>query len=454
VKDEERAWGVTPVPERLQTLSALDVTLLWGNLGVSLLVLVAGAFLVPALSLPDALVAIVVGGLVGNVMLGLAGMIGADGRVPAMVLMRAPLGRRGSYLPTALNVTQCLGWAVFELIIIAAAASALSEEFLGFGGRALWTIVCGAAALALALLGPVGVVRRVLRRFAVWIVLASLVYLTWWALAEADLSALWQAPGEGGTSLVLGIDLVIAITVSWTPLAADYTRFARDRRGAFVGTGIGYFLAGTWMFVLGAFVVLARGLADPVEVPAGVAAAGLASGLALLAVTVDETDEAFANIYSAAVSLQNLLPAMSQRLLVGLVSLLATVGALTIELRDYETFLLLLGSFFVPLFGVLLADWLLSGAGYRPDDFFAAPALKIGPIVAWIAGFALYQWLHPLGPPWWTALVANTSPPGVGIGSSLPSFALAFALTALAIRLGSRGRRASVASPTPVRNRG
>ncbi len=39
-------------------LGTLDTGLLWGNLGVSLLVVVAGAALVPALSLPDALLAI------------------------------------------------------------------------------------------------------------------------------------------------------------------------------------------------------------------------------------------------------------------------------------------------------------------------------------------------------------------------------------------------------------
>ena len=66
-------------PERLRVLGLLDTTVLWGNLGVSLLVLVAGAFLVPALSLPQALVAIVVGCLIGNLMLGAAGVIGADG---------------------------------------------------------------------------------------------------------------------------------------------------------------------------------------------------------------------------------------------------------------------------------------------------------------------------------------------------------------------------------------
>ena len=435
------SWGVTPVPERLRTLSTLDLTLLWGNLGVSLLVLVIGALLVPALSLRDALVAIVVGTLIGNVLLGLAGMIGADARVPAMVLLRAPLGQRGSYVATGLNVLQCLGWATFELIIIAAAAGALSAELFGFEARWLWTVVAGALALGMGLLGPIAVVRRVLRRFAVWIVLASLVYLSWWALGDAPLRELWNAPGEGGLSVVLGIDLAIAITVSWAPLAADYTRFARHRRGAFLGTAAGYFVASTWMLALGALLVLSRGLSDPAEVPAGVAAAGLAGALALLAVTVDETDEAFANAYSSAISLQNLFPRAPQRALLVGVTALATFGALAIELRNYETYLLLLGSFFVPLLGVLIADWLFAGASYRGVDFFSGPAFRSGPIAAWAVGFGVYQWLHALGPAWWTDAVARTSPPE--IGASLPSFGAAFALTALALAIERRGRTAS-----------
>jgi len=57
----EVSWGIDPVPSRLRVLGGLDTGFLWGNLGVSLLVIVAGASLVPALSLPDAFVAILVG---------------------------------------------------------------------------------------------------------------------------------------------------------------------------------------------------------------------------------------------------------------------------------------------------------------------------------------------------------------------------------------------------------
>jgi NCS1 family nucleobase:cation symporter-1 len=180
----EGSWGVDPVPARLHVLTGLDTGLLWGNLGVSLLVIVAGAALVPALSLPDALVAVVLGCLIGNLMLAVAGLIGADARVPGMVLMRAPLGQRGSYLPTGVNVLQGIGWSVFELLIIATAAAALSDELFGFRAQWLWTLVFGVFALILALLGPIGFVRRFVRRFAIWAVPLALGYLTWWALGR------------------------------------------------------------------------------------------------------------------------------------------------------------------------------------------------------------------------------------------------------------------------------
>ena len=436
--DETSSWGIEPVPDRLRQLGLLDTGLLWGNLGVSLLVIVAGALLVPALSLPDAIIAIVVGALLGNLMLGVAGMIGADARVPSMVLLRAPLGQRGSWAPTALNVLQCLGWATFELIVIATAAAALSDSIFGFEARWLWTLVFGALAVALGLMGPVGVVRRLLRKYAVWIVLVSLAYLTWWALDAISLGDAWGRPGEGGLSTWQGIDLVVGITVSWIPLAADYTRFSSSRRAGLLGTGVGYLVPSVWMLVLGVLLVLGRDIADAAALPAAVAAAGLASALALLAVTVDETDEAFANVYSAAVSLQNLVPHLPQRLLVGGAGAVATLGALALEISDYEEFLYLLGSFFVPLFAVLVADWLHAGRRYRREDVFASRAVRPGLLLAWVAGFAVYQWLHPNGPQWWLDLVARLDPPTWGIGATLPSFAVAFALAYAVAALGGR----------------
>jgi NCS1 family nucleobase:cation symporter-1 len=432
IDEKTPSWGIEPVPERLRVLGLVDTMLLWGNLSVSLLVIVLGAVLVPALSLRDALIAIAVGAIAGNVLLGLAGLIGADARVPGMVLLRAPLGRRGSYAPTVVNVAQNLGWSTFELIVISTAAAALSKKVFGFEGRWLWALLFGLVAVALALLGPIGFVRRYVRKFAVWAVLASMIYLTWWVLDKSNLHAFWRAHGQGGLSLGSGIDLVIGSIISWTPLAADYTRFSRDRRSAFFGTGVGYFLPTLWCFGLGTLLVLSRHVTDAADVPAAVAAGGAVSGFALLALTVDESDEAFADIYSTAVSIKNVLPWVSQRLLIIAVSAAATIGAIVIDLRSYQSFLFLLGSVFVPLFGVLLADWLLVGAHYREHDFFSGPAVRVEQLAAWAAGFVLYQWLSPQGPSWWTDLVAHVHPGHASWTASLPSFAAAFVLATAA----------------------
>ena len=101
--------GIEPVPVEHRLLGFLDYFALWSSLGVGLLVLLAGTLLVPSLGMGPALVAIVVGTLIGNGLLGLVGLVGNRTGVPTMVLFRPSLGVRGSYLPTFLNVLQLVG---------------------------------------------------------------------------------------------------------------------------------------------------------------------------------------------------------------------------------------------------------------------------------------------------------------------------------------------------------
>jgi NCS1 family nucleobase:cation symporter-1 len=403
-------------------------------------VIVIGALLVPALSLPTAMLAIVVGAIVGNVLLGIAAAIGADARVPGMVVLRAPLGQRGSWLPTAFNVAQNVGWSTFELIIIATAAAAASERIFGWEGTWLWTILFGVLSWALGMLGPIGFVRRYLRKVASWALLFAMGYLTYWAISKSQLHAFWNAPGKGGfPSFGQAVDLVIASIVSWTPLAADYTRFAKTRRGAGFGAGIGYFVPTIWCIGLGVLIVLSRGITDPTQMPGQVAAAGGIAFVALVCITIDESEKAFADIYSTAVSLQNFLPRASQRLLITIVSAVATGLALVLSFGgSFENFLLLLGSFFVPLLGVLVADWLIAGCRYTEERIFAGPDWRPAGLVAWLVGFCLYQWLSPVGPGFWTKLVDRTHPGYVTFTASLPSFGAAFFLMLL-LTLASRG---------------
>src|SRR5947208_10291353 len=111
------------------------------------------------------------------------------------------------------------------------------------------------------------------------------------------------------------------------------------------------------------------------------ATCGIRAARALVAVGAGETKEPVAPVYSAAVSLQNVLPRVPQRLLILAVAGIATAGTFVVNLVHYQDFLFLLGSFFVPLFGVLLAQWI---AGNR--DAFGAPEIRPAQIAAWLAG--------------------------------------------------------------------
>jgi hypothetical protein len=295
------------------------------------------------------------------------------------------------------------------LIIIASAASALSDRAFGIEALWFWKLLFGALATALALLGPIGFVRRFVRKFAIWAVAASIAYLAWWIPAHSDLHGLWSTSGNHDGSFFAGMDLIIALSVSWIPLVADYTRFSTGRRAAFWGAGLGYLFPTLFQFGFGAILVLSHpSISDPVDVLTTIAAGGVASFLALLALTVDETDEAFANVYSTAMSLQNFAPAFSQRALIVGCAVISTAGALSFNLTQYPQFLYLLGAFFVPLFGVLLADWIQRGMSYTREDVFAGPAVRPAMIGAWLCGFALYEWLaQSQGLGFWTNVLGS-----------------------------------------------
>ncbi|HWO70817.1 MAG TPA: cytosine permease [Actinomycetota bacterium] len=462
---EAPAWGIDPVPPEHRRLSGLDLAVLWGSLSLGFLVLVTGTLLVPALGLRDALLAIVVGSAVGCAPLALVAVAGKREGVPGMVLFRPLLGLRGSYLPTALNVLQLVGWTAVEFWAMGQMANRMSIRLFGLDAYPLWLVLAAVVCTALALGGPVLVVRRWLERFGIYVVLAAAVWITVGALGRADLGALWSRPGEGRLPFWLAVDLVIAMPISWLPLVADYSRFARPDARAFAGTYWGYLLGNVWFYALGALLVLSAG-AEPSVAGIAVAVAALTAGpLVLVALLAVETDEAFADVYSAAVSAQNVAPAADQRRLILLVAAVGLGLAWFLTMDAYEVFLFLIGSVFVPLFGVFAAHYfVLHGGRYgRAGDGpggaqDAPPALRPLALLPWGVGFLLYHWSVPTGPAWWQEAVRAVFEGWLGLpfplagstlGASAPAFLAAFALGLLVLGPATRRRSAGRAAAPP-----
>jgi len=272
-----------PVP---QALSLLDQFGLWGNLGVSLLgftgaifVLQPGGTGTPELSLAAALTAIIVGTLLGTLPVALAGLPGTRTGAPAMVLLRGLFGARLSYLPTVLNILQCVGWGVFELVTIATAAHTVAPALPKTG----YVLIAGLAT-ALLTIRPLGAIR-VLRKYATGAVIVVMIYL-FVQLIRHPLPGFTHGTWSGYWAAT---DTVVAVAVSWAPLVADYTRHSRSQRAAFAGVLAGYSVTQVLCYVIGllALVTVARG--HPDHIYGAFIALPLGSlGFAILAARLEE----------------------------------------------------------------------------------------------------------------------------------------------------------------------
>ena len=413
-----------PVP---QALGLFDQFGLWGNLGVSLLGFTGAIFVLqpngtgtPELSLIAGLSAIVLGTILGTLAVALSGVAGARTGAPAMVLLRGLFGTELSYLPTVLNILQCLGWGVFELVTIATAAHTVAPAL----PRGSYIVIAGVVT-GLLTLRPLGAIR-ILRRVATPAVAVVLVYLSV-ELVRHRLPAFTHGTWSGYWAAT---DTVVAVAISFAPLAADYTRHSRSQRTAFWGTFVGYGVTQILCYVIGllALVTVAR---NPSDIYGAFIAVPLGS-LCFALLATRELDQSFADVYSTAVSIQNLRPLLDRRVLALGIASLATVLALWTNIADYENFLVLIGSVFVPMSAVFIVDFFVLSHGHWNLSHHAPRRFVM--LVPWSMGFITYQLINPGYISWWVSLWMNVGRlidfrPASWMSASLCSFFVAAVAT-------------------------
>lgn len=410
-------WGINPVPTKHRILRGFDYFILWSSLGVGLLVFSAGSFLSET-PFYHALLAIIIGSIAGSVLLSMAGKIGSDHAVPSLIGIRPAFGLYGSYLAAVLNIIQLIGWTTFEILILSKAAEQLTNMHVTF----VWNIIFGVIITLLGIFGPLFLVKQWLSKFAIWIVYASSAIILVTLLFQ-NLPNVMSGEGKE-MSFFVALDIVIAMPISWMPLVSDYNRFAKTSKGAFIGTLIGFSITNIIFYVGG----LLFGVGDISSIIISIQA--ILSGFILLVMIVDEIDNAFADIYSAAISSQSIFHNLNQRHLIIGFSIVSTILAIFVSIEGYEQFLFLIGALFIPLFGVLLTDYFVIKRGkYQNDMMYGNKIIKIGypAIIAWAIGAVLYYLLSQLSPIYLAQLPT--------IGSTIPSLIISSLLYLLITKL-------------------
>jgi NCS1 family nucleobase:cation symporter-1 len=389
---------IKPVGVAERNLGGVDYFLLWAGVAISLAEIWAGGFLAP-MGLWMGLWAIIIGHIIGNSFMALGGVIGSDHGIMAMVSVRPSFGIRGSRLPAVLNIIQLIGWASIMLIIAGQAGFMLgnSIEWVPASSH-FWIIIIGVGTLLWALYTG-KTIWKIMQVMAV--IALGLVIIVMSFVSFGKFGTTVAAVKPGSMSFMMGLDLVIAMPISWLPLVSDYSRFSKRVSSAFWNTWWGYFLVSSWMYILGLVATLATGETDPGGlILRTMGEIGFAAP-ALIMVILSTITSDFPDVYSATCSVMNISSKVSPKIIMWSAGILSILVALVFPMAQYENFLLFIGAMFMPIFGVVLTDYfIIRKRALNVDELFKeggeywyTKGFNPAAIVSWVAGFATFEFI-------------------------------------------------------------
>ena len=236
-----------PIPEEARTHSVSGQFWIWCGANIAPINWVLGALGVSlGLGLRDTLIVLVLGNLIGMALFGLFVLMGQRTGVTGMVLSRSAFGRRGAYLPAAIQACLAVGWcAVNTWIILDLVMALLGKVGVVDPGGANYPWKIGVAALIMGIQVAISWAGyRTIAAFERWTVPPTiLVLVAMSVVAWFHLDINWGYAGPAGHILtgsdrwvvMSGVMTAIGIGwgITWFTYAGDYSRFvSRTCRGA------------------------------------------------------------------------------------------------------------------------------------------------------------------------------------------------------------------------------
>lgn len=356
--------------------SAFSNGLLWFGAGISIAEILTGMLLAP-LGFVRALEAIILGHIIGGIIMYLAGLIGGRTGGSAMETVRISFGTQGAKLFAGLNVIQLVGWTA-----VMVGSAALAANTIAAIGMSWWSVIIGAFIALWIIMG-----LKNLSKVNV-VVMAALFILTIMLSMVVFQNGTPTVPA-GELTFGGAVELAVAMPLSWLPIISDYTRTAKKPVLATAASCGAYFVASSWMFIIGMGAALFTGQDDiaAIMLRAGMGIAGI---LVVLLSTVTTT---FLDAFSAGVSFQSLAPKASDKIMALAATVLGVVLAVFAAPDQFQDFLYLIGSVFAPMTAILLADFFILKRDHT------AESVNWLNIVLWVLGVILYRYLLSVDTP-------------------------------------------------------
>ena len=358
-------------------LTMLSFLTLWFGAAISIAEILTGGLIAP-LGFRSGLIAIIIGHLIGTTILVLGGIIGTEARLPSIMSTGISFGKYGAYLFSVLNVLQLLGWTAVMIISGARSVNEITKALWSYNNIYLWSIIIGGLICLWIYFGKDGMKKLNLIAVALLFILTILLSIVVFKNSE-----LFSRSAASTMSFGSAIELNVIMPLSWLPLIADYTRFAKRKRDGVIGSFLGYFIGSSWMYTIGLGAAIVAGNSDPGAMMLAANLGFTALGIVILS-TVTTT---FLDAYSAGVTFLNIFPKLNERKAALAMGVIGTLIAIIVPIEQYENFLYAIGSVFAPLFAILLTDYFIIKKNRKLQEGLL---VNWGASAVWVMGVIMY----------------------------------------------------------------
>jgi len=356
--------------------SSLSLFLLWAGAAISVAEILSGSALA-SLGFLSGLKAIVIGHIIGGILLYLAAVMSTYMRASAMESTRYSFGLYGSYVFSFFNILQLIGWTSIMMLQGSRILDQITVSLYGYSNPNLWMI---GIALCISI-WLMFISRQHAGLNGLVVVLLLLLSLAMGSHLIGNLPT-YAVKGEWQTiTFWQGVELNIAMCLSWLPLIGDYTQHAKQTGSGPLWSTIGYSVVGSCMFALGLGLSLNTGSSD-IALMLVASGFGLAALFIVLFSTVTTT---YLDVYSANDSFQNIYPVRQKKRLSLLLCIISLLIALILPMENIEPFLYLIGAIFSPLYAILFVDYFIL---HRPS--VQTNRWDWTNLALWAAGMVLY----------------------------------------------------------------
>lgn len=364
----------TPVSERTMKLPSTIFLWLGGNLVVT--TILTGMYFVPDMSIGKALLAIIMGSLVGVVPLVFTGVIGTKTGLSTMAVSRASFGIKGSYLPSALNVISLLGWTIIQAGLAGTSLNYIMQSLTGYNNLRVCTIISALILIVVTIYG-----HKAIEKFAnmaciiMVILILTLLYKLITTFGLAMITSYVIKPSAHNTTWFIAFDMCVATAISWGALTCDYNRNCPNVKTSIIGLSTGYFMSALLAMGLGIVTAaISVGIGNGISVDPTQCLAKFGFGLiAAIVIFGSLTITNVLGLYSTAMSAMNIFPKMNfKKSVIGLGTIVAIAALWSGLLSNFTTFIAFIGAINLPLFGIIIADfYIVQERSYDSDEILA-----------------------------------------------------------------------------------